>query len=153
MSRPLLGKILFAGTGLASALLGSCGEERAPTEPAPVASTSTSAAGVALARATIPAPFRGEWNLQLEDCGGLQNDGRLVITARELEFHESRGKVISASSNGEALTVSAEMSGEGEMWEETYRFRLSPDRHALLQPVSHNDEGVRRLRCPPGTPR
>lgn len=151
MSRPLLGRILFASAGLASALLGSCGEEGAPTEPAPVASTS--AAGVVRPRATIPAHFRGEWNLQLNDCGGLQSDGRLVITARELEFHESRGKVISARSDGDALTVSAEMSGDGEMWEETYRFRLSPDRQALLQPVSHDDEGVRRLRCPRGAPR
>jgi hypothetical protein len=153
VSRPLLCRILFASGGVASALLAACTQEGAPTEPAPVASTSILAADAPPPQAAIPARFHGRWTLDLDDCGDFQSDGRLVITSRELAFHESRGTVISVSSEGDALTVSAEMSGEGETWEETYSFRLSPDRQALLQPVSDDDEGVRRLRCPTGTPR
>lgn len=100
----------------------------------------------------IPAAFRGEWNLRLEDCGSVQHDGRLVIAAQALDFYESSGEVVSTAVQGDTLTVRAVMSGEGETWEETYRFRLSPDGRALLQPVPQDEEGVRRLRCPGVTP-
>lgn len=153
MSRPLLRSVLLASAGLASALLASCEEGGGPPAPAPAASLPTSTADSAHPTTEIPAPFQGEWNLRLEDCGGRESDGRLVIAGQELELHESRGEVVSVEVAGDTLTVSAAMSGEGETWEEVYRFRLSPDGQALQQPVSQDDEGVRRLRCPRDIPR
>lgn len=152
MRSPLLRAFFLASAGLACALFASCEEGVGPTTPAPTGSVSASQTNIARPQTEIPAFFRAEWNLRLEDCGRLESDGRLVITARELEFYESRGKVISAAVVGDSLTVSAAMSGEGETWEESYHFRLASDGQALLQPVSQGDDGVRRLRCPGDLP-
>jgi hypothetical protein len=113
------------------------------------APASTENAEVALpAQDNIPPTFRGEWNFRLQDCGGLENDGRLVVTGRRLEFHEGSGEVVSVNGQGDSLIVKAAMSGEGEAWDETYRFQLSSDGQALDQRIAPTDKGVRRLRCP-----
>jgi len=143
--------------GLVGASLGACRgtlppDARLSEPPAAASASSAKAEGAPPARASIPLAFRGEWNLRLQDCGSLANDGRLVVTGRRLEFHESSGEVVSVTGQGNGLIVKATMSGEGEAWEDTYRFHLSPDGQALDQRISPTDEGVRRLRCPGAAP-
>lgn len=132
--------LVFAGGTLAA------GGRDVPAGP------TAASAGLAQASRTVPAAFLGEWNMRRKDCGGHLNDSRLVIRAQELELHESSGEVVSAAVSGDTLTVKARMSGEGETWDETYRFRIFEDGRVLLQLLSPDNESVKRLRCPGTTP-
>lgn len=140
-----LGALLLALTALAACSDGA--EPRAaPSSPAP----PTASAGPAQpepARNAIPAAFLGAWDLRPADCREGGGDGRLVIGAGGLRFYESEGRVDSARVEGDTLTVTASMTGEGETWTETYRFQLMPGGGELIQRVSPGDDGLRRVRC------
>lgn len=154
MSRAFLGLGPLAGVMLSGALLASCEERprRAETATPPPASAPSKPPAPPPQLLVIPAAFHGEWHLRLEDCGSSSSDGRLVITGDQLTFHESSGEAVSIVSEAAGLTVRAVMNGEGETWEETYRFLLSPDRNSLVQPGSGGGDGVRRIRCPATAP-
>lgn len=134
--------LVFAGGTLAA-----CGQD------VPAGPTAASAGLAQVSQAQlVPAAFLGEWNMRREACGGHLNDSRLVISARGLELHESSGEVVSTAVEGDTLTVKAKMSGEGETWDETYRFRISEDGRVLLQLLFPDNESVKRLRCLGTTP-
>lgn len=153
MSLPRLPFALLSLTlVLAGGTLAACGEDAlAVNASARPAAVSARSAQVSEAK-TVPATFLGEWNMRREDCGGHLNDSRLVISAQGLELHESSGEVVSTAVAGDTLTVKARMSGEGETWDETYRFRISEDGRVLLQLLSPDNQSVKRLRCFQTTP-
>ncbi len=94
----------------------------------------------------IPAPFFGEWSVDLRTCGP-RNVDPLRITAREMNFFESGGKVMGVFSHGALeLVVVADMSGEGNEWLGAYRFNLSPDGRRLT--MSFDGMKTVRQRCP-----
>lgn len=65
----------------------------------------------------IPAAFQGEWNERVEDCGTGNNDSRLRISASEVRFYESGGRVRGAFLHGPyELIIVLDMSGEGQTW-------------------------------------
>ena len=96
---------------------------------------------------TVPAAFRGEWNLDLAACGTGLNDSRLVIGEREIQFYESRGEVTATRAEGaDQVAIEASMAGEGETWVDSRVFRLSRDGQTLTE-VS-DSHGLARRRCP-----
>lgn len=102
------------------------------------ASKDTTAASTA-----IPKPFQGEWNTDLAACGTGLNDSRLRITASEMQFYESTGKVTKVKSEGpRVISVTSSFSGEGEKWTNTEKLTLSPSGAELTI------DGFARQRCP-----
>lgn len=152
-----VGLLARAACVVGAVLLAACGDVSPPPDRTATQIVPTDAAPAATAPATtpgsvVPLAFRGAWNLQPGDCQGGTGDGRLTISSRGLEFYESHGEVISTEVTGDRLLVQARMTGEGETWEETYSFRLSPDGGSLWQGVVGGGEGVRRVRCPGPAP-
>jgi hypothetical protein len=90
----------------------------------------------------IPTPFTGEWNTDLAACGTGLNDSRLRITASEMHFYESTGKVTKVKSEGpRVISVTASFAGEGERWTNTEKMTLSPSGAELTI------DGFARQRC------
>ena len=93
--------------------------------------------------ATVPARFHGNWASDAAACKVAGHESRLTIAADRIQFHESSGAVTSVASGGNDLTVTAQLSGEGETREATYRFRLSADGNTLTDAGG----GMVRHRC------
>lgn len=94
---------------------------------------------------TIPAEFRGEWNARLEDCGAW-NDSSLRITASEVLFYESDGRVRGVFLDGPSeIIIVLDMSGEEQTWVASYRFTLASDGSQLSDGL---EGGSLRYRCP-----
>ncbi|APE27941.1 hypothetical protein BMF35_a1112 [Aurantiacibacter gangjinensis] len=81
----------------------------------------------------------GVWGDELS-CQGL-SDGRLEITPQRVEFHESVGEIQVASTQGEWTEFALAMSGEGETWESTERFRVTDEG------IERETGGTVRPRC------
>lgn len=96
---------------------------------------------------SIPAQFRGEWNMVRKDCGTARNDSRLRIAAKEVRHFESRGKVLAVAVRGKReLALITENTGEGETWLATGHYRLSADRKELVDASAAPP--LVRYRCP-----
>ncbi len=93
--------------------------------------------------ATVPSRFRGNWATDAAACAVAGHESRLAIGADTIQFHESSGAITSVASGGNDLTVTAQLSGEGETREATYRFRLSDDGNTLTDIGG----GMARHRC------
>lgn len=98
------------------------------------------------AGASVPEAFRGRYATDAAACARTGDESRLSIEADRIAFHESSGAVVAASGDGEELAITAKLSGEGETWERTYRFRLEDDGRALVDA----EGGMRRVRCDAG---
>ena len=97
---------------------------------------------------TVPAAFRGEWNERLEDCGTGNNDSRLEIGARDVQFYESGGQVRGAFLNGTyEIIIVLNMSGEGQTWLASHQFTLASD-GSHLSSRSADGSLFTRYRCP-----
>lgn len=95
---------------------------------------------------TVPERFQGEWNSTPADCGTGNNPSRLRIGADDIRFHESSGTITSVTvRDGLDITLAADMTGEGEVFESTYGFRLSDDGNTLTDTTSGT--GMARHRC------
>jgi len=95
----------------------------------------------------IPATFHGEWNASVPDCGTGGSDSRLRIAGDRVRFHESAGEVVSVTVHSDReITVVSRLSGEGQSWNDTRRWRLSPD-GGTLQDITRA-AGLVRHRCP-----
>lgn len=110
---------LLAGcTDAPSSLADNLAHPAAPTPPANIT------AGPVIAT-TIPASFHGEWQFAEAECGTAA-EGRLIVSAAALSFHESIGAVRRVRSiDDEAITVEADFEGEGEAWQADHRLDLS----------------------------
>ena len=96
---------------------------------------------------TIPAPFRGEWNAVLADCGTDLSDSALRISARDMAFYESVGQVSLVTETGpREIAVKARFTGEGETWTRDVRMQLSQDGQTLTD-VSPDVSRFARRRC------
>jgi len=154
MRKPAQIAVMIAGLALvAGAVVYFVRGDRAPEAPA-VASRAPqkpkSKAGIpapppADEGVTIPAEFQGEWNEDLKDCGTGLALTRLRVTPREVRFHESLGKVVMASRRQNVVTLLLDMSGEGEEWQTTMTFTLTPDGNAM---TTNGPPALTRRRCP-----
>jgi len=94
------------------------------------------------ALAAIPPAFRGEWNRDPAACGTGNDESRLRVGTGAVRFYESRGVVVTvAAHDAREAEVTLAMSGEGQTWRESFRFRLSDDGDALTI------GGMTRRRC------
>lgn len=101
--------------------------------------------------AGVPEAFLGEWRAELKDCGSISDDSRLFIEPHQLTFWESSGPVTAVRwdpPNDVALDV--ELTGEGETWTTTMRFRLTDDGQGLADVSDGIGDGdaFTRWRCP-----
>lgn len=144
--------------------LGACGDGTAPAPapaaapvpvpipvpapaPTPAPGPSPAASAPSTASSRIPAAFHGEWNASLPACGSGADDSRLRIEAGRVRFHESAGEVTSVTAHSDReITVVARLTGEGQSWDHTRRWRLSSD-GATLEDVTDGSGPVRH-RCP-----
>lgn len=91
----------------------------------------------------VPAQFRGEYATDATSCRSPGHESRLTIGAWRITFHESAGTIIAVESGRNDLTVTAELTGEGETRQATYHFKLSDDGQTLTD----TDSGMTRQRC------
>ncbi|UVI39298.1 hypothetical protein [Qipengyuania spongiae] len=101
-------------------------------------------------RDTIPASFRGVWDIADGTCNPA-SDLRMDIRDDEIEFYESLGKVMSVEvENPDTIVVSLAMSGEGETWNVASRYVLS-EGGAVLTPFETETnpqyQPIPRKRC------
>ncbi|WP_271078759.1 hypothetical protein [Aurantiacibacter sp. MUD61] len=93
--------------------------------------------------------YHGVWDYVEGTCDPM-SDMRLEITADTLQFYESSGEItgIERESNGDRL-VSVSMSGEGESWEQAYRFEMDSSGQFLIVSGVGEDafDGLPRKRC------
>lgn len=108
--------------------------------PAPTADEPQSANDI-----TVPAGFLGEWATDAAACTRPGDESRLRIDADRIAFHESSGAIVSVAGDAADLTLVAQLTGEGETREATYRFRLSGDGDTLTDTSSGT--GMVRQRC------
>ncbi|NJO56639.1 MAG: hypothetical protein HC834_10260 [Rhodospirillales bacterium] len=108
-------------------------------------------AGAAERLDAIPDRFLGEWRAVSNACADPAGETWMRISSDRIAFYESEGPVIAVVADGkETLTVTIELSGEGEVWELSRRFRLSEDQK-ILSDISEDSDGFDRHRCPPVT--
>lgn len=91
----------------------------------------------------LPVGFLGSWNMDRAACG-TESEGRLTVEPRRITFYESSGPITTVSRNGDIVTITATLTGEGTTWEETMRFTLSADGTTL---TNLSTDTVRH-RCP-----
>jgi len=101
---------------------------------------------IAQGQATIPDQFRGKWASSQAKCG-VPSESSLAIDSYRFDFFESRGRVLLVKVvSKREIEVELELSGEGQVWRTTRRFRLSEDERSLtdLTPRGHQ---TTRVRC------
>ena len=110
-----------------------------------LADSGGNASGEALQQLTlIPEHFRGEWRASLDECSAPFDETLLEIEPERLVFYESVGPAISIISKGYSrVTVTTELSSEGETSSLTYIFELSDDGSTL----NELNYGSVRYRC------
>ena len=135
----VLGALLAAGCTIQN----DTGDSRAA--PAATGASTPDATGSTTGpkRTTVPAQFQGEYATDTRACNSPAHESRLTIGAWRIRFHESSGAIVAVESGRNALTITAELSGEGETREATYRFNLSDDGQILTD----RDSGMKRQRC------
>jgi hypothetical protein len=99
----------------------------------------------------VPAPFRGEWNSKLEDCGTGLNDSSLTIGTRTISFYESSGQILAVITKGRtSLALIARLkSGEDgtTVWDAPIKFELS-ENQAVLKDTTQAGSPFTRYKCP-----
>ena len=114
------------------------------SEPAPPA-TGTPAPPTTPPVATgIPERFQGTYAVDANACGQAGHESGLILSDDRIQFHESSGAVTQAATEADTLRVTADMTGEGETRQATYRFALAADGSQLRD----LDHGMVRVRCP-----
>ena len=92
----------------------------------------------------VPERFRGEYAADTPACTTPAHESRLTIGAWRIKFHESSGAItaVEVGDDGD-IAITAELTGEGETRQATYRFNLSDDGQTLVDAGS----GMERRRC------
>lgn len=105
-------------------------------------------AASAAPRQMVPPSFQGEWNTTPAHCGTGVNDSALVIGPDRVAFYESGGPITKVQVHGpREITLTARLTGEGETFEQSHRYRLSADGDTLTE-VAADKSGLVRRRCP-----
>lgn len=92
----------------------------------------------------IPERFQGTYAVDANACGQAGHESRLILSDDRIQFHESSGTVTQGATEADTLRVTADMTGEGETRQATYRFALAADGSQLRD----LDHGMVRVRCP-----
>lgn len=96
-------------------------------------------------RASVPDQFHGKWAGRQAQCLRA-SESSLTISENQIDFYESRGRVLSVKSSGELeIEVELELTGEGQVWRSTRRFSLSKDGHTLTDVTTQRH--FTRVRC------
>ena len=117
------------------------------TEAAAEASNTASAPApaVPVRAGSIPPVFHGRYDESRAACA-RPSEYRLVITASELRFHESIGKVRGVAVEGPVTaSVTADYRGEEESWSNTRQLLLSKDNGSIM--ISGDGTAITRIRC------
>ena len=93
--------------------------------------------------ASVPSGFQGSYAADQAACDAPGDPTQLTIDEDSISFHESAGPITEVSSGPSDITITAELTGEGETREATYRFRLSDDGRTLADQAG----GMERVRC------
>ena len=97
---------------------------------------------------TVPDRFIGYWAGSPTSCGSDADDLILRIGARQISYWESEGPIKAAVTRGDnEIALIAELSGEGETWLATAKFKLSQDGHRLIDDTTIPGQEVVRYRC------
>lgn len=118
-------------------------EQPAPTPQPATPASPASEPSAADGGSQIPARFQGRYASTAAACAQQGDESQLQLLAQRVVFHESSGSVTAVQTNGDAIAITAQLTGEGETWERTSRFRLEEGDSALAD-VEH---GMRRVRC------
>jgi hypothetical protein len=111
-----------------------------------MAAMATMSADLAAQPATvIPQPFRGEWNMEMADCGSSRNDSVLRLESRTVKYFDSAGPLRAVVTRGRDIALVAELSGEGETRLHVAQFRLSRDGRTLTDLLT--EPALVRYRC------
>jgi hypothetical protein len=105
-------------------------------------------AGLVLAQGTrVPEPFWGRWDSSAETCG-KGGDGRLTITATQIEFYASHGRVLAVHVNGlrDILVEYEALGEEGGTTRASRRFVLSEDGQTITNILNERTK-FSRVRC------
>lgn len=90
----------------------------------------------------IPPRFWGQWRTNRKSCDDRRDTMGVTISADRLLFYESEGRVKKVRETGpNALTLSADYTGEGESWSRWSSLNLTDKDELLI-------DDVRRVRCP-----
>jgi hypothetical protein len=102
----------------------------------------------------IPEPFRGRWGLVAADCepGRADAKGLLVVSADQLKFYESVGKLGEASERlPEQLRAQFAFSGEGMTWNREMSLAVRDSGKTLVRQEFGPEAApapFRYMRCP-----
>jgi hypothetical protein len=95
---------------------------------------------------TVPDDFRGAWASSRTRCGTV-HEGSLSITARRVDFYESRGSVLAVRLISPLeVELDLELTGEGESRRSVRRFVLSKDKSTLTD-ITNSRYPFSRVRC------
>lgn len=87
--------------------------------------------------------FLGRYAADADACRQASHETRLIIEPTHIRFHESSGAITDVRQGKDELSITAQLTGEGEIREASYRFRLS-DGGSTLSDVGN---GMSRRRC------
>jgi hypothetical protein len=142
--RAVLAAVLLGVTGLSG--LTACSERPQPMdltgEYAPLVPSSDAPSPTG--DVAVPAEYRGRWNTSLAECSGDSGEGRLIVEAEGMTFHESVGRVVAVTPQAQGISVTVQLTGEGETREDTRTWQLSADGATLTDVTT----GATRSRCP-----
>jgi hypothetical protein len=113
-----------------------------------IACLSLFTVGVIAQYGPIPKQFRGSWAGNRAQCG-KDSESSLTVYGNRVRFYESRGYVqwVKKISDVE-IEVELALSGEGQEWRSTRRFRLSDNGRTLTILTTQPPHGeYARARC------
>ncbi len=126
-------------------------QDEDPVAAEPENPLATKALADKIAPNLIPAAFHGTWD-NIEGTCARESDLRMEISAGQIIFYESLGKVRSIEAKDEmSLDVTLAMEGEGEVWTNIMRLALSNDGDILTPsdgPGEQAYDAMPRKRCP-----
>lgn len=92
----------------------------------------------------VPKRFQGDYASDTPACTTPAHESRLTIGAWRIKFHESSGAIIAVEEGGDGnITITSELTGEGETRQAVHHFHLSDDGQTLTD----TDSGMTRRRC------
>jgi hypothetical protein len=118
----------------AALLLAACGGAETPEEPAgdleltvsttDAANDETSSDAEPEAEPSlIAAAYQGVWDYEGGTCAP-ESDMRMEVSATDITYYESYGRVTGTRPDGDDLIVDLAMEGEGQEWNESQRLSI-----------------------------
>ncbi len=126
-------------------LLAACGGAESPEEPAGDLELTVSATDAATSDAEpevepslIDAAYQGVWDYEGGTCAP-ESDMRMEVTATDITYYESYGRVTGTRPDGDDLIVDLAMEGEGQEWNESQRLSILGNGTARRLHVTNGD--------------